>query len=175
MEAFVDEKPYIEYLAGRAVRKVSPKHRHSMVQFAFCELLNRLGRGRGTAGPEWRFRLAEGSRKTHLVPDASFMTYERWRALATDEEREEPPYAPDVAVEIRSRGDRESNVQWKIRAYLDAGTLLVFDVFPKQRRFVVYAKEGSREYLPGMTFEHTAVTWLRFEVDEAFAYLDPTE
>lgn len=174
MRASVDDKPYIEYLAGRPVPKVSPKHRHAVVQLAIGNVFLRLGRERGTTGLEWRFRLAEGKRKTHLVPDLAFFSYARWRALP-EEERQEPRAVPDAVVEIRSPSDRESNVQWKIREYLDGGTALVLDVLPEQRRIVAYAREGTREFGAGDVFEHPAMPWLRFEVEEVFALLEPTE
>ena len=177
MRAFIGDEPEIEYLAGRAVAKMSPKHRHAVIQGSLWAVLRRLGRGYGTVGTEWRFRLSEGTQtagKTHLVPDVAFVSYERWRPLS-DPERQEPPFAPDVAIEVRSPGDRNADVMWKIRAYLDAGASLVLDVFPEQRRIVAYAAAGALEYDEGDCFECSSVPWLRFDVREAFADLEPGE
>ena len=43
------EKPYIEYLAGRAVPKVSPQRRHAIVQERLWAILSALARGRGVS------------------------------------------------------------------------------------------------------------------------------
>lgn len=173
MHAFVSDRMEVEWLAGHAVPKVSPKHRHAVVQLTLAGILQRLARGRGTVGTEWRFRLASEPR-TELVPDVAFASYERWRALSP-EERQEPPFAPDIAVEIRSPGDRESNVVWKMRAYLDNGALLALDVLPKERCIRLFAGDGAHEFHLGETFEHQSVPWLRFTVDAAFADLEPDE
>ena len=170
-----DEKPYAEWLGGLRFRKMSPKHRHSVVQGAFWLLLRDLGKGRGTVGTEWRFHLdANPKRRTSLVPDVAFVSYERWRPLSEDD-RQEPPFAPDVAIEIRSPGDKRARIEWKIRAYLDKGSLVVFDVLPKQRRIFAHTTAGVRELGESDVFEDVAVPWLRFEVAEVFAGLEPSE
>lgn len=174
MHAFIGDSPEIEYLAGRAVLKVSPKHRHGVVQGTIWAIVSDLGGSYGTTATEWRFRLADGEGKTHLVPDVAFLSYEHWHQLSVDDQQE-PPGAPDVAVEIRSPDDREPDVMWKIRAYLDAGTALVLDVFPEERRITAYAESGRREFTVGTTFAHDAVPWLCFAVADAFAKLEPTE
>ncbi|HEY1976525.1 MAG TPA: Uma2 family endonuclease [Candidatus Baltobacteraceae bacterium] len=170
-----DKKPYVEWLAGRPVPKVSPKHRHAVVQWALCGIVRRLGKGRGTWGTEWRFALDERKgKRTSLVPDIAFVSYERWRPLA-QEQQQEPPFAPDVAIEVRSPSDRMKNVLWKVQAYLDGGALLVLDVLPEERRIVAYDRNGATEFSSTDFFEHAAVPWLRFDVAEAFADLEPGE
>ncbi|HZZ00205.1 MAG TPA: Uma2 family endonuclease [Candidatus Baltobacteraceae bacterium] len=170
-----DEKPYVEWLEGRPVPKVSPKHRHSVAQFAICAIVRRLGKGRGTWGTEWRFELDDRKRKrTSLVPDVAFVSYERWRPLG-DENRQQPPFAPDIAVEVRSPSDRMKNLLWKVAAYLERGALLVLDVLPEERRIVAYDRNGIAEFATGDLFEHAAVPWLRFAVAEVFEDFEPGE
>ena len=171
---FIDDRE-IEILAGRPVRKVSPKHRHAVVQGRLWAILSSLGRGRGTTGTEWRFRLDDlPGAQTRLVPDVAFLSYERWRPLV-GEDRQEPPLAPDIAVEVRSPDDRLSNVMWKIRAYLKTGTLLVLDVLPEQRRIITYERDAMHEFGQDETFALESIPWLRFDVAEAFADLEPGE
>jgi Uma2 family endonuclease len=175
MQTLADEKPYIEFLAGRPLRKVSPKHRHAAIQAAVVSLLRMLGRGRGTWGTEWRFRIDDRKKsKTHLLPDVAFVSYERWRPLSP-KQRQEPPFAPDLAIEIRSPDDREADVLWKMRTYLENGSLIALDVFPEERRIVAYAADGVREFREGEAFHHPSLPWLRFEVHEAFADLEQDE
>jgi Uma2 family endonuclease len=173
MHLYLEDDRAIEYLAGQPVRKMSPEHRHSVVQLAFGQILTRLGRGRGTTGSEWRFRLSESAEnRTELVPDVAFISYEHLQQFA-EAQRQEPPCAPDIAVEVRSPDDRESRVLWKIRSYLDAGTLIVFGVFPDQRLIVAYTRDGKHEFPIGTKFEHAPIPWLRFDTAEAFALLEP--
>lgn len=55
-----------------------------------------------------------------LLPDVAFVTADRLAALsARDQQR--PPFAPDVAIEIRSPSDRERNIARKIELYLARG------------------------------------------------------
>lgn len=177
MHTLVSDPPAIEWLGGRAVPKVSPVHRHGVVQGRFWAILTALGKGRGTAATEWRFRLTKTTRKerrTEVVPDVAFMSYDRWRPL-TPLQRQKPPFAPDIAIEVRSPRDRDADVQWKIRAYIDNGALLVLDVFPTERRIVAYDCDGVEAFTTGEMFSRTSVPWLHFHVDEAFADLEPDE
>ena len=76
------EKPYIEYLAGRAVPKVSPKRRHGIVQGAMFATLRARARGRGDVAAEWRCYLRSEHRRTSLVPDVAFISNERLAQLS---------------------------------------------------------------------------------------------
>ena len=53
-----ETKPALEWILGRAVQKVSPKRRHSLLQVWWSTRLTDWARGRGEVGSEWRFRIA---------------------------------------------------------------------------------------------------------------------
>lgn len=161
------DTPEIEYLNGRAYPKVSPKRTHALVQTAVAKILGRCGRERGNAGTEWRFRI---SGDAEFVPDVAFVSFERLRTV-TDEEAEEPPFAPDIAVEVRSPSRRPRFEASKIQAYLGAGATLVLDIDPQTREVHAITLKGSRTYRSGERFEHPAVGWLTFDVEELFADL----
>jgi Uma2 family endonuclease len=166
------DKPEIEYLAGRRVAKVSPRRTHSLVQAALLRILDRCAGDRGEVGPEWRVYMSERNEpKTQLVPDASFISYERLDPL-TDEQREKPPFAPDVAVEVRSPSDRPSDVEWKMRAYLKRGSVAALDVLPATREIRAFTEDGVTVFSSGDEFALDVIPWLRFPVAEAFAKLD---
>ncbi|HTU71081.1 MAG TPA: Uma2 family endonuclease [Candidatus Baltobacteraceae bacterium] len=137
------EKPYIEYLAGRAVPKVSPKRRHGIVQGRLWAILQELARGRGDVATEWRCYLPAEPRRTSLVPDVAFISNERLAPL-TEDEREMPQSAPDIAIEVRSEDDKRKNLGWKIAAYLRHGAVLVLDVLPLERRIVAHTRAVAR-------------------------------
>jgi Uma2 family endonuclease len=163
------EKPYVELIDGLEVRKMSPKTRHSFVQGAFTSILRAWAAGRGVVGPEWRFWLVPvGGRRTSLVPDVAYLSKERFAQLEGDA-REMPPMAPDIAVEIRSPGDRPRNISRKIELYLGHGSQIVLDVDPKTRTIVVHDRTAVRTLYEGDRFEHAAASGLTFVVREVFA------
>ncbi len=165
MRDILSDTPEIEFLGGQPFQKVSPKRTHALVQSAVLRILHVCGSSRGQTGTEWRFRLF---RDTEFVPDVAFVSYERLRAL-TDEAAEEPPFAPDIAVEVRSPSHRTCYSSEKIVAYLKHGGTLVLDIDPKERKVHAYGVDVSaRTYAAGESFTHAAVPWLRFNVDTLF-------
>ena len=130
-------EPETEWVAGRALQKMSPTRDHSRVQLAFGIALSAWANGRGEVGTEWRFRLGvSGEALRPLVPDLSFVAHDRLRGR-TDEEIQAPTFAPTVAVEILSRGDDPRDVASKVDVYLRAGCELVIVADPETRSMVV--------------------------------------
>lgn len=172
MRTILYDPPEIEYLDGHPYPKVSPKRTHALVQKALLVIVDRCGAGRGQAGAEWRFHVGDvDGTRTELIPDVSFVSYERLRTLGNDD-REEPPFAPDVAAEVRSPSHRAALNQKKIAKYLATGSVLVLDVDPAMRRITVHTADEIRELAENSSFEHPAVPWLEFDVAALFAELD---
>ncbi len=76
---------------------------------------------------------------TVRAPDVAFLASER---LARGSNR--PGYfdgAPEIAVEVVSPSDYASEVQAKTQAWLEAGTRLVWVVFPESRTITVYRSQ----------------------------------
>jgi Uma2 family endonuclease len=164
-------KPYLEYHAGRPVRKVSPRTKHALVQGALLVILRRCAGSAYRVGTEWECDLTEAlGTKTLLVPDVAAIATKRLMDLA-EARRDSPPFAPDLVVEVRSPNDRAREREWKLRAYLDAGAALVLDVLPGERAIRAHAKDGSAMFCAGDAFRHEAAPWLRFDLGEAFADL----
>lgn len=169
----LQDKPYVEYLDGKAYPKaMSPKTRHSVVQGAALRILHRCSAGIGIAGTEWDFRLgiADGT-QTMFVPDAAVLMLERLRSLPASD-REEPPFAPDVAVEVRSPSYRRSFAAEKIVRYLCTGAVLVLDVDPIKRVVFAHSTGGVHTFTESDRFTHEAAPWLVFDVAELFSDLD---
>jgi Uma2 family endonuclease len=167
-----EAKPAFEWILGRAVQKVSPKRRHSLLQ---RELLLRVGdwaRGRGEVGAEWRFRLKpRGEAIRPLVPDVAYVSYER-EAGYSDDALESPLLAPDVALEVRSPDDRQERIEHKISVYLACGTQAVIVVDPDARRIDAYDVNGTKSYVENARFTHPALPGLTFTLTELFAILE---
>lgn len=70
------EKPYVEYHAGRAVRKVSPRTKHALVQGAMLVTLRRYAGSDYRIGTEWDCDLSEQlGNQTLLIPDVSAIAF----------------------------------------------------------------------------------------------------
>ncbi len=172
MRTMLRDKPEIELFDGRKYPKVSPKRTHSLVQGNVVAMLMRCAANRGEAGPEWRCHLGT---TTECVPDVSYYSYDRLRSLSEDQ-REEPPFAPDIAVEVRSPSNRRLYDKQKIAAYLDHGAVLVLEIDPASRTVYAHTRgAGMRTFVEPQTFAHESVAWLRFKVAELFARLKPPE
>jgi Uma2 family endonuclease len=163
-----ETKPETEWLRGRAVRKVSPQRKHAKLQVWFGLRLRDWARGKGEVGSEWRFRVAPPDEDIRpLVPDVSYLSYERMGALR-DDELEIPLLAPDVAVEIRSPGDSRADLVDKIETLLRAGTRLVVVVNPRTRTVVAWDARGKRIFSLPEAFEHSELPGFSFSLAEMF-------
>ena len=169
MPTVLRDKPEVELLDGRKYPKVSPKRTHGLVQMAMAAILRRCVAGRGQVVPEWRCRLTA---QDQFVPDVAYMSFERLLPLS-DTEREEPPFAPDIAVEVRSPSNRAVYDAKKIAVYLMHGAQLVLDIDPADRMVHAHAPGiGTRSFRTLDTFEHPNTPWLRFDVAELFVDID---
>jgi Uma2 family endonuclease len=138
-----ETKPAMEWVNGRAVQKVSPTRKHGRLQMSFSHCLDEWAAGRGEVATEWRFRLTPAGERTRpLVPDVAYISYERLDPL-TPAEREAPPVAPDIVVEILSPDDARRDVDAKRVVYLSCGVQLVLIVDPEERSVEVFVRDGS--------------------------------
>ena len=71
-------------------------------------------------------------------PDASWVPIAEWEALSSEECQEFPPLCPSFVIELRSRTDRLSTVQEKMREYIDNGAKLGWLIDPRSRRVEIY-------------------------------------
>ncbi len=78
---------------------------------------------------------------TVRAPDASFVSAARVKKAG--KVKGFFPGAPDLAVEVVSPGDTAEEVQEKIEEYFNAGTLLVWIMYPQTQKVVVF--KSARE------------------------------
>lgn len=163
---------YFETLDGVRYAKVRPREIHATVQLSIGSLIRRLAGALGRVATEWEFRVGDvDSTDSILQPDVSFASYARLRTLSR-EERQIPPFSPDIAVEVRSPSSLPGLRSRKTVRYLATGAVLVLDVDPAERAITAHAVDCVRTYVNGERFEHPATPWLVFDVSEAFADLD---
>ncbi len=77
---------------------------------------------------------------TVRAPDVAFVRRER---LPDPEPVGFPEFAPDLAVEVLSSGDRPGEVLTKVADWLSAGARLVWVIDPERRLARVYRQDGS--------------------------------
>lgn len=81
------------------------------------------------------FCLPNGAKK---MPDASWISSEKWDALSEEEKDKIMPFAPDFAIELRSRTDSLKYLQEKMQEYIENGVSLGWLIDPANRKVFVY-------------------------------------
>ena len=136
--AMPDDGFRYELLRGELIKMPPAGHMSSFYEMrvgiklsAFIDE-NKLGRTYSSNGG---FRLASNP-DTVLAPDASFVRQERVDAVGDGDGYF--PGAPDLAIEVISPSDRYTEVEAKVEEWLNAGTLMVVVVNPRNRTVRVY-------------------------------------
>ncbi len=127
-----------ELIAGRLVVSEPPGYQHGQVQIKLGILLgqyviqHRLG-ALVTESGSWIARNPD----TVVGCDLSFVRAERLGAIV--DVTRYIPFAPDLAVEVRSPRDRKGREATRVARLLDAGVRLVWHVEPRTRRATIHA------------------------------------
>jgi Uma2 family endonuclease len=95
---------------------------------------------------ELLFSLKPGSRRKYR-PDVAFVSYTRWPKDRPWPDTDPTPVVPELAVEVVSPNDVAEDVLNKVKAYLEAGTQLVWVVYPTAGWVVVFEPGGRSRYL----------------------------
>jgi Uma2 family endonuclease len=148
-EEFYYEQPdhlRTELIAGEMVLEPLPKPLHGRLAARIAHLLQTFtdahptGEVLGEAG----FVLERGP-DTVRGPDVSFVSEERYRASLESGIFFEG--APDLAIEVASPSDSRRHLGDKARNFLDAGSRLVWVVWPKRRTVDVHRPGAPVETL----------------------------
>ena len=95
----------------------------------------RRANGGRSYGATIGFRLPSGAQR---IPDAAWITQERYDNLTPSERRGTINGAPDFVVEVRSRSDRLSPFLAKMQEWMDGGARLGWGIDPFNRRVYLY-------------------------------------
>ena len=94
------------------------------------------------------FILPNGARR---LPDAAWVTKERWNSLTPEQQDGFPPIAPDFVIELVSPSDlknqRYEDLQSKMQEYLDNGVRLGWLLEPKTQKVEIYRHLAAVEIL----------------------------
>ena len=155
LEAFLElpeEKPALELEAdGTVTQKMSPRGRHSTLQWFFLGLTNGFGGGRVLrAYPELRTIFGGAA----YVPDVSVYRIERVPRNAQGEVEDVFTEPPDIAIEIVSPGQSVSSLVRRSVWYLDNGVRVALVVDPVDRSVLTFrAGQAPRVAQGGQAIE----------------------
>lgn len=133
--ALPEERPALEYDNGVVTQKVSPKGRHSALQFGMAEQINRQIRPRrqGRAFTELRATFANRSR----VPDIAVYRWDRIPRNDAGEVVDDFLEPPDIAIEIISPGQSTNRLIERCLTFIAAGAQAAILVDPADRSVVL--------------------------------------
>ena len=137
-----------ELVRGELVEVPTAGYPHAQLVRALQRLLDRFAveHRLGEVFPDGLGYIIARDPDVVRVPDVSFIAGDR---LPAEGLQGFVPFAPDLAVEIVSPGDRAEDVYGKVREYLAAGVQLVWVFWPKYRAVSVYEPGGvTRELGP---------------------------
>ncbi len=112
--------------------------------------------------PTVMFNLPSGAR---YIPDASWITQERYEHLLSQEYQSAIDGAPDFVIEVRSRTDNLTDGLAKMREWMDGGAKLGWYLDPYETRAYVFRPDQpveilenpeilpGEDVLPGFVFE----------------------
>lgn len=154
-----------ELLDGELISVNPPRPLHAFVGGLFYVAMHNFSRDHdlGYAFPDAVGYILYSDK--YFIPDASFVIKARLKGFPFPDEFR---FAPDLAVEVLSPGNRPNEMMNKVRGYLEHGTTLVWvadiddqviDVYRLTdagilvRRFGIKDTLSGEEVLPGFTLE----------------------
>ncbi len=161
--ALPDDGMKHELTEGELIVMPPPKPRHGDCQLTLGAVLREfvVSRGLGRVYTESGYRLTPD---TVRGPGVSFV-----RTSRLQDPDQYFDGAPDLAVEIVSPGDDASDLREKIKQYLDAGTAVVWVIYPRSRQIEIHTPDkmicrlgvedtlGAPELLPGFQLSVSAI------------------
>ena len=136
--ALPDEPGKQELLNGELISVPPPKVRHGLIQKRVVAMLSAYA-VRQKCGEVFTNVGFTMCGDTCLEPDAALVRTAELAGARPDEWFEG---APALAVEILSPSNRASEIEDKVRSYLDGGADAVWVINPKRRRLTAYDRDG---------------------------------
>ncbi len=128
IDEWLEEKPYREVYDNRIYEKTGGAATHAITMGHVGRILNEWC---APSGASVTLCGSISPPEYHSAPTSRSFVSDT--APLTDEERQTPPFAPDIVAEIRAPEDRDANVDRKRELYLGHGSTIVWDVDPPSR------------------------------------------
>ena len=141
-----DDDHRYELVEGRVIRMSPPGSRHAVLATRLARLLDQYvdEKGLGVVMTSGGFHLASRP-DTVREPDVAFVRADRVPASGVPDGFWPGP--ADLVIEIRSPGDRRSEMAAKVHEYLGRGVRLVWVVDPKARTITVHQHDQPQVVL----------------------------
>ncbi|QDV33176.1 Uma2 family endonuclease [Tautonia plasticadhaerens] len=165
----IDRRPYLEYIDGRIVPKVSPQYKHGRLTKQFLYRLDGAAGHRGEAIPELRCTFDGRS----IIPDVAFMLREHVTFDSDGEPAGQVDRPPDLHIEIISPRQSTSDAHDKLVHSTAHGCPLGWLVHPGRRSIDVYRPglEAVRLSTGDVLDGAPVLPDLRLPVAEVFGWL----
>jgi len=143
LAALPDEGGRLELIEGVLQQMPPAGFDHGLISATVASRLDRFALDHGlgrVVGAETGFVLARDP-DTVLAPDAAFISADR--LPPPGQRRGFAPLAPDLVVEVVSPGDRAAAVTDKALRWIEAGTRLVWVIYPDRRLVAEHLPDGT--------------------------------
>ena len=142
----IDVRPYLEYVDGRAVPKMSPQKQHGGLTRFFLDRLNDFAEPTelGEAFPELRCTFAGRS----IIPDVVFLLEEHIEVEPDGKPSNATPIPPDIHIEVISPDQSPKEADEKLRFSTSNGCPLGLRVDPYRETIDVYRPGQEPRLLP---------------------------
>jgi len=146
----------------------TPRHNLIKDQLLFCIRTFLTSKPLGRVVAETDFKTGERSIRR---PDLAYLSMDKWNRIDLDQVP--VSVAPDLAIEVISRGETWIVVNRKVKEYLDAGAGEVWLVYPGIFEVQVWDAKLARRLGPGDDLESpTLLPGFSLRVSEIFKELD---
>ena len=167
----IDRHPYLEYIDGRIIPKVSPSFKHSALTGGFLDALNGFAGPRGIGGAFPELRCTFDGRS--IVPDVVFLLEAHIEVDQDGEVIDLVLTPPDIHVEILSPKQGVAEADAKLRHSTSHGCAFGWLVHPYRRTIDVYrpGAEPFRLGIEGILEGDPVLPGFRLPLAEVFGWL----
>ena len=142
-----ERKPELEFEDGEVIQKPVPKGKHSRLQSALAELLNRFGVTRKLACAFPELRATYGGRS--YVPDVALYTWDRIPRDPDGRVADDFFEPPDLAVEVVSPRQSVTGLVRRCLWYVGNGVRVALLIDPGDESVLLFRPGGSTVALRG--------------------------
>ncbi len=164
-------KPALEFVGGRVIQKMSPKTTHSVIQFRLGLRLHEHVKPNnlGELFPELRCTFGGES----IVPDIAFFRSDRVPVDDRGHYIDDVTYAPDLSIEILSRGQTIREMSKKLTRAVRKGVRLAWLIQPRRERAFVFQADTPIQVLErgAVLSGGEVVPGFSLPLDEIFSWL----
>ncbi len=126
---------------------VGTSHRNTWIIVQLAQWAEQDGRGL-TFDSNGGFTLSDGSMRS---PDAAWVCWEQWNALAEHDREHFAPLCPTFIIELLSPSDRLPELQAKMAMWLKQGAALAWLIDPERKIVEIYRPGHTPEIVEGAT------------------------